>query len=84
MAAHESMGKEFVKGAGFVASHVIAIAAGVVLMIAGIAMGVTMVMLPIGIPVGLAGLAVFLWGLFGWSQWTGMPTSPPDSQTRAG
>jgi hypothetical protein len=68
MAVHESAGKELAKGAGLFVGHVIAIAVGVVLMLAGVAMGVTMVMLPIGIPVGLVGLGVFLWRLFGWSQ----------------
>jgi hypothetical protein len=68
MAAHESMSKELAKGAGLFVGHVIAIAGGLVLMIAGIALGVTIVALPIGIVVGLAGLGAFLWGLFGWSQ----------------
>ena len=48
--------------------HVLAVAAGVVLMIAGVGMGVTIVLLPLGIPVGFAGLGVFLWGLFGRSH----------------
>jgi hypothetical protein len=43
--------------------HVAAIVAGFVLMIVGISLGVTIVLLPAGIPVGLAGLFLFLWGL---------------------
>jgi hypothetical protein len=42
----------------------VAVVLGVILMFAGLAMGVTMVLLPIGIPVGLAGVLLFLWGLF--------------------
>jgi hypothetical protein len=37
---------------------------GFVLMIVGLGMGVTMVMLPIGLVVGLLGLAMFIGGLF--------------------
>ncbi len=43
--------------------HTIAVVAGFVLMIVGLAMGVTMVLLPIGLPLGLGGLVLFLWGL---------------------
>jgi cbb3-type cytochrome oxidase maturation protein len=34
-------------------------------MIVGLAMGVTIVMLPVGLSVGIVGLLVFLWGLVG-------------------
>jgi hypothetical protein len=44
--------------------HTLAVVAGLVLMIAGVGMGVTMVLLPIGLPVGLAGFLLCLWGLF--------------------
>jgi hypothetical protein len=27
-----------------------------------------MVLLPVGIPLGLTGLLMFLWGFFGWSE----------------
>jgi hypothetical protein len=49
-------------GSGRFLGHVAAIVAGLVLMFAGLAMGVTMVMLPVGIPLGLAGLLLLLWG----------------------
>jgi hypothetical protein len=68
MTEHESMSHEFVTGAKRFVGHVIAIALGLVLMIAGVAMGVTLVLLPIGIPLGLVGLLLFIWGLFGWSR----------------
>jgi len=44
--------------------HATAVVVGFILMIAGLAMGVTLVLLPIGIPVGLAGIVLFMWGLF--------------------
>jgi uncharacterized membrane protein YccF (DUF307 family) len=68
VAVQESTGRELAKGAGRVAGHILAILAGLALMFAGIGMGVSMVLLPVGIPVGFAGLFVFLWGLFGWSR----------------
>jgi hypothetical protein len=43
--------------------HTIAVLVGLILMIVGLALGVTMVLLPIGIPVGLGGLLLFIWGL---------------------
>jgi hypothetical protein len=52
-------------GAGLALVHLGAIVAGVILMIVGLAMGVTLVMLPAGIVVGFGGLFVFLWGIFG-------------------
>lgn len=70
MAVNNHGGKEVAEGAGVVLGHILAIVAGLVLMIAGLAMGVTMVLLPIGIPVGLIGLGVFLWGLFARSRQT--------------
>ncbi|MCY4025541.1 MAG: hypothetical protein OXH75_04415 [Acidobacteria bacterium] len=46
-------------------SHVAAVAIGLVLMIAGLGLGVTMVLLPVGLVVGLAGVGLFVWGLVG-------------------
>jgi hypothetical protein len=45
--------------------HVAAIAIGFVMMIVGLGLGVTMIMLPVGIVIGLAGVAVFVSGIFG-------------------
>ena len=39
-------------------------------MMTGLGMGVTMVMLPLGIPLGLAGLGLLLWGLAGKAKTT--------------
>ena len=49
---------------GWFVGHVAAMSLGIVLMILGLALGVTMVLLPIGFGVGIAGLLVFVWGLF--------------------
>jgi hypothetical protein len=46
-------------------------------MVTGIAMGVTIAMLPIGIPLGFVGLALFFWGLFGKTEATEPPVQPP-------
>ena len=44
--------------------HSAAIVLGLVLIFSGLAMGVSLVLLPLGIPVGLGGLLLFLWGTF--------------------
>ena len=41
-----------------------AVVVGLAMMIVGLAMGVTMVMLPAGLVVGLLGVAIFVGGLF--------------------
>jgi hypothetical protein len=41
----------------------IVVVLGIALMFIGLGMGVTMVMLPVGIPLGLVGVVLFLWGL---------------------
>lgn len=43
--------------------HVMAMIAGVVLVFVGVGLSVTMVALPVGVPVGLFGLLLFIWGL---------------------
>ena len=44
--------------------HVAAVVVGFVMMVVGLGLGVTMVMLPVGIVVGLLGVAIFVAGLF--------------------
>jgi hypothetical protein len=51
------------KGSESIALHAAAIIGGMVMMVLGVGLSVTMVLLPIGIPLGLAGLGVFIWGL---------------------
>ena len=50
--------------AGSLAWHAVAVFVGLALMVIGLALGVTMIMLPVGIVVGLGGLCVLLVGLF--------------------
>jgi hypothetical protein len=57
--------RDIVRGAGSAVIHLGAIVTGFILMIVGLAMGVTLVMLPVGIAVGFVGLFLVLWGMFG-------------------
>jgi hypothetical protein len=77
MTERASAGKELAKGAGVLLGHVVALVVGVILMFVGIALGVTLVALPVGFAVGFAGLAIALWGLFGWAQ-EKKTTTPPN------
>jgi hypothetical protein len=45
-------------------AHVLAIVVGFFMMVVGLGLGVTMIMLPVGVVVGLAGAALFIAGLF--------------------
>jgi uncharacterized membrane protein YhaH (DUF805 family) len=58
-----STGRHLVQTSERFFGHVAAILVGLVLMFLGVGMGVTIVLLPLGIPVGLIGLGLFLWGL---------------------
>jgi hypothetical protein len=69
--------KELVKGVGSFLGHVVAIIVGLILSVVGLAMGVTIVMLPIGIGVALIGLALVVWGVIGYSQQTKEAPKPP-------
>jgi high-affinity Fe2+/Pb2+ permease len=46
-----------------VLGHILAIVAGLILMLVGIGMGVTITLIPIGVPVGVVGLGIFIWGV---------------------
>lgn len=65
MIANQTGRQEFIQETEKFMEHSVAIIAGMVLMIFGLGMGVTVVLLPIGIPVGFVGLLFFFWGLFG-------------------
>ena len=45
--------------------HAAAIVVGFAMMVLGLGLGVTMIMLPVGIVIGLLGVLVFVGGLFG-------------------
>ena len=51
---------------GFVCffEHAAAVVLGFIMMVVGLALGVTMIMLPVGLVVGLLGFAIFVAGLF--------------------
>jgi hypothetical protein len=68
MAQFQPTQHEGMKDAGRAVAHVAAVFVGLFLMLAGIGMGVTLVMLPVGIGVGFFGLLSFLWGLFGFEK----------------
>ena len=47
-----------------VVAHLAAIAVGFAMMVLGLGLGVTMIMLPAGVVIGLAGAAIFVGGIF--------------------
>ena len=52
-----------------IAYHLAAIIFGLAITVLGVGLSVTMVLLPVGIPVGLAGLGLLIWGLTpGWRK----------------
>lgn len=69
--------RELAKGAGRLAAHALAIVLGLILSVTGLAMGVSIALLPIGIPAGLVGLTLLLWGLFGGGEEMKVPPYPP-------
>ena len=50
------------------AAHVAAIVVGAIMMVAGVGMGVTMILIPVGVPLGLVGLGIFFWGFWGFAE----------------
>lgn len=80
MNAQVTTGRELAKGAGRFALHALAIVLGVVLAVAGLAMGVSIALLPIGIPTGLGGLLLLMWGLFGGVEEHKLPPYPADKR----
>jgi hypothetical protein len=77
MNVHQPVSQEFVKGTGRFVAHALALVVGMIFIVAGIAMGVTIALLPIGIPLGFVGLALFFWGLFGGAEEKAAPVQPP-------
>jgi hypothetical protein len=56
--------RPWVRATESVFAHIAAVIVGFIMMIVGLAMGVTLVMLPFGLVIGLAGAAIFIGGLF--------------------
>ena len=63
MIAHTWSPRHVVGLVGGFCGHVALIAIGFVLMVLGLALGVTMIMLPVGIVVGMLGFLMFVGGL---------------------
>ncbi len=55
---------DIVVGIGHFFEHALFVMIGLMMMVIGLALGVTMVMLPLGVAVGLMGLAMVVGGLF--------------------
>ena len=45
--------------------HAAAVVVGLVMMVIGLGLGVTMIMLPVGLVLGLGGMGLFIAGIFG-------------------
>ena len=63
MASQQKHEHDLIHEGGRLIGHLVAIVVGFVMMVIGLGMGVTMVLLPVGIPLGLFGLGLFLWGV---------------------
>lgn len=61
----EGRGRKWLETAETILGHVVAVVLGFILMVVGLGLGVTMVMLPVGLAVGLLGAVMFVWGLLG-------------------
>jgi hypothetical protein len=62
--SHTLSAHSVINTAEVILGHVAAVIVGFVMMVVGLGLGVTMVMLPVGLVVGLAGVALFVTGLF--------------------
>ena len=56
--------RRWVRATESVLGHIAAVIIGFVMMVVGLGLGVTMIMLPVGIVIGLIGVAIFVGGLF--------------------
>jgi hypothetical protein len=56
--------RPWVKSLENLLGHVAAVIVGFVMMVVGLGLGVTMIMLPVGLVIGLLGMAIFIGGLF--------------------
>jgi predicted Na+-dependent transporter len=62
--SHAVSARHMAAGLGRLFEHLTAIVVGFVMMIVGLGLGVTMIMLPVGLVIGLIGVAIFVGGLF--------------------
>jgi hypothetical protein len=61
---HALSGHALIQTVESLLGHIAAVVIGFVMMVVGLGLGVTMIMLPVGLVVGLAGVAIFVGGLF--------------------
>ena len=64
MQAHQTFGWNLVHWSVGFLEHAAALVVGFAMMVIGLGLGVTMIMLPVGIVVGLLGVLLFIGGLF--------------------
>ena len=64
MAAVLKWHRPWVRTTESVLAHIAAVIIGFIMMVVGLGLGVTMIMLPAGVVIGLAGVAIFVGGLF--------------------
>jgi hypothetical protein len=57
-------GRPWIRTTESILGHIAAVIVGFVMMVVGLGLGVTMIMLPVGLVIGLAGMAIFVGGLF--------------------
>ncbi len=60
-----SRGRAFLEKGKRLLGYLAAVIVGFALMVIGLGLGVTMIMLPVGLVIGLVGALVFIWGLVG-------------------
>lgn len=80
MADYETIGKEVAKGAGELIARLALVVVALILMVVGVAMGVSIVLLPIGVPLGIFGLFLLFYALFGWTDNKQATAPPPGPQ----
>ena len=61
---HTLLDRPWVRMTESILGHIAATIVGFVMMIVGLGLGVTMIMLPVGIVIGLLGAAILVGGLF--------------------
>jgi hypothetical protein len=66
--------KEIVRAGGAVCLRLLAVVTGFVLMVAGLDLGIGLMLFPVNFLLAFAGLLLFLSGLLGWSAGENAPT----------
>jgi uncharacterized membrane protein len=64
MSDQHMTGRRMLEAGERVVGRMLAIVLGIAMMVSGLGMGVTIVLVPLGIPLGVIGLLLFLWGVF--------------------